>query len=218
MKNQKPKINYKLPKENSIKIWFTKKEIMKLMSISVSTYKLRLKEFLSGGLYQHLTRMEFVQNSPFSARKRSSRLIHKDAVARYFGRKRWIRGKKPSITQLLKMEWNQMGNFRINTTDLNEYHHRVEFLIQKMKEQQPKSKIYVAYSFEKDKNGVHCHFILKHSQYKKRKKQIEELLRLICPPTQFNLFTQDYNKEMGDKGVLYTLKNADFDEVHYNHA
>ena len=177
MKNQKSKTNYELPKEHSIKIWFTKKEIMKLMSISVSTYKLRLKEFLSGGLYQHLTRMEFVQNSPFSARKRSSRLIHKDAVARYFGRKRWIRGKKPSITQLLKMEWNQMGNFRINTTDLNEYHHRVEFLIQKMKEQQPKSKIYVAYSFEKDKNGVHCHFILKHSPYKKRKKQIEELLR-----------------------------------------
>ena len=156
MKNQKPKINYKLPKENSIKIWFTKKEIMKLMSISVSTYKLRLKEFLSGGLYQHLTRMEFVQNSPFSARKRSSRLIHKDAVARYFGRKRWIKGKKPSITQMLKIDWNLIGNFRINTTDLNEYHHRVEFLIQKMKEQQPKSKIYVAYSFEKDKNGVIC--------------------------------------------------------------
>lgn len=216
MKNQKSKTNYELPQEQSIKIWFTKKEIMKLMSISVSTYKLRLKEFLSDGLYQNLTRMEFVQNSPFCARKRNSRLIHKDAVARYFGRKRWIRGKKPSITQLLKMEWNLIGNFRISTTDLNEYHHRVEFLIQKMKEQQPKSKIYVAYSFEKDKSGIHCHFILKHSQYTKKKKQIEELLRLICPPTQFNLYTQDYNSKLGDKGVLYTLKNADFDEVHYH--
>ncbi len=29
--------------------------------------------------------MEFVQNSPFSARKRNSRLIHRDAVYRFFG-------------------------------------------------------------------------------------------------------------------------------------
>jgi hypothetical protein len=209
------KMNNNQPLEPSIKIWFTKKEIMKLMSISVSTYKLRLKEFLSGGLYKHLTCMEFVQNSPFSARKRNSRLIHRDAVYRFFGLRRNVKGKKPSITQMLKIKWNLIGNFRLNSADIQEYETRIDFLIKRLANSSKKNFIQVAYSFEQDNSGIHCHFLIKHSKFKSSRKKITETLRLICQPTSFNLYEQEYNANLGDRGVMYSLKRGDVRAINY---
>lgn len=213
MKNKKMNKNH--PLEPSIKIWFTKKEILKLMGISISTYKIRLKELLSVGLYNDLTRMEFIQNSPFSARKRSSRLIHRDAVYRFFGLRRFVKGKKPSITQMLEIKWNLIGNFRLNSADIQEYETRINFLIQRLSTDSKKNSIQVAYSFEKDNSGLHCHFLLKHSKFKQSRKKISETLRLICQPTNYNLFEQEYNANLGDRGVMYSLKRGDMSAINY---
>jgi len=202
-------------KEKSTKIWYNAEEIMQLLTISRTTYKRRLKDFKSNELYERLTQKDFFENKKGNEPKKYRMLIHREAVARHFGILRNYKNKKPSITSMINTQWDLIGNFRIKTDDPNEYHHRIDFLINKLVESDKKSSINVAYSLEKDSEGIHCHFLLKHSGYKKTKCLIDDTCKLICQPTKFNLYLEDYNENYGDSGILYSLKNANLKAINY---
>jgi hypothetical protein len=201
--------------EKSTKVWYNAIEIVNLMSISRTTYKRRLNTFKPTELYRTLARHELIQNKKGNDTKKYRLIIHREAVARYFGIMRNYKHKKPSITQMLKVDWNLIGNFRIKTNDPDDYHHRIDFLISTLDKNNPKTKISVAYSLERDKDGLHCHLLLKHSSYEKNKNVIEDTFKLICEPTRFNLFRKDYDEKFGDSGILYSLKTADLKAIHY---
>ena len=201
--------------EMTTKIWYDAQEVMQLLSISLSTYKRRLKDFKSNELYERLARKEFFENKKGNDPKKFRWVIHKEAVARHFGILRHFKNKKPSITAMMNIDWNLMGNFRIKTNDPNEYHHRIDFLIIRLIEGDKKSSVNVAYSLEKDSEGIHCHFLLKHSDYTRNKNLIDNICKLICQPTKFNLYKKDYDENYGDSGILYSLKNADFKAINF---
>ena len=87
--------------------WKTKKQIMKQMRISTSTYKTRLNELKSSSEYSGLTKTLKIENNPFSTKKTTKRIIHESIVERFFSKRRVKSSEKDKLKKWsLKQKWD----------------------------------------------------------------------------------------------------------------
>jgi hypothetical protein len=205
--------NKKMNQTINLNQWKTKKQIMKQMRISTSTYKTRLNELKSSSEYSGLTKTLKIDNNPFSAKKTTKRITHESVVERFFSKRRVKSSEKDKLKKWsLKQKWDFFCHIIPPAIKENELIEKSRFLEKRLKGfYGRRTKIFFCIEDnpkDLDRGWVHTHILVKNKRLNIERLK-EEIELIFTYNFERRIQVERYDrKKWGDRGIRYCHKDG----------
>ena len=202
--------------KQKVKEWYNKNEILEKYPIGVTTYKKRIKK-LDNPIYKDYTRLveKYLKNS--NLKTIQLREIHWSILNELFGDIRMPdkENKAKVIKWVNNSNWDWFGDIVPCKSKAYEIGGKMNFVFNRLNKINGVRNLAIFYSIEKNTEDdyYHAHFVIKNGFYGLSKKEIIEILELVCEEntaTETRIYLKQYDyKNYGTDGSNYTLKNLE---------